>query len=106
MQRLPIIQIQRDGYRDFRRHRPQTYRQPRLSQHAGQRGHILQIELITRMVLRDEQHIARIRAVFFDGRLNRLNTQRVKRRIQVIKAAGKQIGIHRGQLVTGVTQID
>ena len=57
------------------------------------------------MILGDQQQVARIRTIFFDGSLKRLNAERVKGRIQIIKAARKKIGIHWRQLKTGVTQI-
>jgi len=58
------------------------------------------------VVLRDQQHAARLRAHLFDGALHRLHAQRHEIRVQVVEAAGEQVGVHRRQLETAVAQVD
>ena len=105
MQGLTIIQFQRGGCRHIGRHGGQPDIEPRLAKHTGQRGHIFKIKLIARVVLGNQQHIPGIRTVLLDRRLDGLDTQRIKRRIQIIETARKEVGVHRRQLETGITQI-
>ena len=79
---------------------------PGVTQDQRQLCHVLQIELVARVVLRDEQHAARLRADLLDGALRGLHAQRQEIRIEVVEAAGEQIGIHRRQLETAVAQVD
>ncbi len=42
----------------------------------------------------------------FNGGLHRLDTERSQRRVEIVKARREQVGVHRGELVAGVAQID
>ena len=73
---------------------------------VGQRSYVLQVKGVARVVFRNEQKPFRRHAHLFDRHLCRLHRQGQKIGAQVIKAAGKQIGIHRCQLEAGVAQIN
>ena len=77
-----------------------------MTQNARQRGDILQIELIAGVIFGDQQRVARFGADFFHRRHRRLHAQRMKIRVQIIETAGIQIGVHRRQFETAVTQIN
>ena len=78
---------------------------PACLQDGDELRHVLQVELVARVVLRNQQHAARFRADFFDRALRRLHAQRQEIRVEVVEAAGKQVGVHRRQLEAAVAQI-
>jgi hypothetical protein len=78
---------------------------PGVTQNARDGGNVLQVELIARVIFGNQQRIARIGTDFFYRRQRRLHAQRMKIRIQIVEPAGKQIGIHRRQLVDAIAQI-
>ena len=105
-QRAPARQI--DGRRlpEIRDERAQANAHPRLAQDVLQRLDVLQIERVARVILGNEEHAARVGAHALDRRLDRLHAQRKERRIQVVEAAGEEIGIDRRELESRVAQID
>ena len=66
---------------------------------AAQVGAALQI------VLGNDQQVARFGADFLDGRHGGLHRQRQHFGGQVVPAAGKQVGVHRRQLETGIADV-
>ena len=103
---MAAVEADRGRGSDFRRQRPEPDFQPRLTQHVDDLRHILQIELVARVVFRNEQEAFGLRAEFFDRAHRCLHAQRQKCRIEVIEPPRKKIGIDRRQLETGIAQID
>ena len=70
-----------------------------------QRFDVLQVERVARVVLRDEQHAARVGTDPLDGGLDRLHAQRQERGVQVVEPAGEEVRVDRRELEAGVAQI-
>ena len=69
-------QLQRGGLGDLRNQRTDAHDQPGLAQDVREHRHVLQIEGITRVVLRHQQQTLRIRADFFHRAHRRMHRQR------------------------------
>ena len=71
-----------------------------------ERRDVLQVERVARVVLGHEQHAARVGTDALDRGLDRLHAQRQERRIEVVEAAGKEVGVDGRELEAGVAQVD
>jgi hypothetical protein len=58
------------------------------------------------VVLGNDEQVARLGADFLDGGHRGLHGQRQHRRGEVVPAARKQVGFHRGQLEPGIADVD
>ena len=105
-QRLPIGQFDRRRFGNVGQERAEANIQTGQSQDVDQTGDVLQIEGIARVVFRNQQHAAGIRADFLDGDHRRLNAQRDEIRIEIVEATGKEVHVDRCQLESGIPQID
>jgi len=65
----------------------------------------MQVKRVARVVLGNEQGAARLGADFLQGDHRGLHAQRQELGVEIVEAAGKQVGVHRGQLETAVAQI-
>ncbi len=79
--------------------------QPRLLEEVLQGGHVLQVIGVAGVVLRDDEEAPRHRTHLFHRCHGGLHAQREEIRIQVVEAAGKQVGVHGGQFEAAVAQI-
>ena len=77
-----------------------------LAQDFFERRDVLQVMDVAGVVLGNQQHAARVGAYALDGRLDRLNAQGQRIRIEIVESAEKQIRIDGGQLEAGVSQVD
>jgi hypothetical protein len=105
-QALAVRQLDRRRLGDFRQQGTEAHIQPGLLENGGNLRDVLQIELVARVVFRNQQQAARLRAEFFNGAHRRLNAKRQEGRVQVVEAAREKIGIDRRQLEAGITQVD
>ena len=96
-----------DGRRlgDRRVERADAHVQSGLAHDFRQASHILQVEGVARVVLRDQQQVLRIRADLLDRRHGGLHAQGLECRVQVVEATGEEIHVHRRQLETGIAQV-
>jgi len=101
-----IRQIDGERLGQVRDEAADAHRQAGLAQDVGQRRHVLQIEEVARVVLGYEQKTLRRRAHLFHRHARRLHRQGQEGRVEVVEAAGKQVGVHRRQLEAGVAQVD
>ena len=67
---------------------------------------VLQVKLVAGVVFRNQRDRACVRTGFFDGRHCGLHTQRMEIGIEVVEAAGKQVGIDRCELESGIAQVN
>ena len=74
--RAAVRQFQRGRLRDLRQQRTDAHIQPGLAQDARQLLQVLQIELVARVVFRNQQHAARFRADLFHRALHGMHAQR------------------------------
>ncbi len=98
-------QVDGGGLGDVRDQAADAHFQARLAQDVLQRRHVLQVEGVAGVVLRDHQEAAGVRAHLFHRRHGGLDAQGQEIRIEVVEAAGKQVGVHRRQLEAGVAQV-
>ncbi len=77
-----------------------------LSDQAGQCPQTFQVVRIARVALGNDQHPAGGWATAFDGLAHGLNTERMAVGGEVVEACREQIGIHRGELESGIAQIN
>ena len=104
-QALAVRQFDRRRPGDFREQRAKADVQPGLAQDGGDLRDVLQVEQVARVVFRNQQQIARVRADLFDGDHRCLHAKRQKSGVQVVEAAGKQVGVDRRQLEAGIAQV-
>jgi hypothetical protein len=84
----------------------EAHRQAGLADDVGQGRHVLQIEQVARVVLRNDQETPRVAAhIFSTAMLGRLHRQGQEIPVQVVEAAGEQVGVHRRQLEAGIAQV-
>ena len=62
--------------------------------------------VVAGVVFRDQQQVARVRAVFFDRCHRRLHGQRQHVVGQIVETARKQVGIDGREFETGIAQVD
>ena len=91
--------------RNFRQQGADAYYHAGVAQDFLQGDDVLQVKRVARVVFRYQQHAARIGADFFDCRHRGLNAQRIEFGIEVVEAAGIQVGVDGGQLEAAVAQI-
>ena len=104
-ERRAVAEVELRHLRDLGIERPDAHAHARLAQDAFERRDVVQVERVARVILGNQQHAARVGAHALDGRLDRLHAQRQERRIEVVEAAGKEIGVDRRELEAGVAQI-
>ena len=73
--------------------------------HVCQISHVLQIEAVACVILRNQQDTGTGLVRALDGGLDRLRADRLELRVQIVEAARKQVGVHRGQFEAGIAQI-
>jgi hypothetical protein len=105
-QLLPVGQVERGGFGDLRQQAADAHVQPGVVQDGCQARDVHQVELVARVVLRHQQEVPRLGADLLDRRHGGLHAQRQEGRIQVVEAAGEQVGIDRRQLEAGIAQVD
>jgi hypothetical protein len=86
--------------------RTEAHIQAGLAQDGGELRDVLQVELVARVVLGNQQQACAHPGRFFDGAHRRLHAERQEGRVEVVEAAGKEVGIDRRQLEAGVAQVD
>jgi hypothetical protein len=94
------------GFGDLRQQAADAHVQPRVVQDGCQARDVHQVELVARVVLRHQQEVPRLGTDLLDGRHGGLHAQRQEGRVQVVEAAGEQVGIDGRQLETGIAQVD
>ncbi len=82
-----------------------AHRVPRALHDAAQDRHVLQVVEVARVVLGDDQHAARVGADTLRGRHRRVHAKRQELRIEVVEAAGKEVGVDGCQLEAAVAQV-
>ena len=90
---------------DLREQRAEPDVEAGLAQDGGDLGDVLQVELVARVAFRDQEKIARIRTDLLDRHHRRVHAKRQEGRIQVVEAAGEEVGVDRRQLEAGVAQV-
>jgi len=104
-QALAVGQVDVCRLVDFRQQGADPDSQAGLLEDGGNLRDVLQVELVARVVFRDEQQAAGFRTELLDGAHRCLHAERQEGRVQVIEAAGKQVGIDRCQLEAGIAQV-
>jgi hypothetical protein len=94
------------GFGDLRQQAADAHVEAGVVQDGGQARHVHQVELVARVVLGHQQQVPRLGADLLDGRHRRLHAQRQEGRVQVVEAAGEEVGVDRRQLEAGVAQVD
>jgi hypothetical protein len=90
---------------DLREQRAEPDVEAGLAQDGGDLGDVLQVELVARVAFRDQEKIARIRTDLLDRHHRRVHAKRQEGRVQVVEAAGEEVGVDRRQLEAGVAQV-
>ena len=105
-QLLAVRQVDRHRFDEIRDQRADAHVEPGLGEDGGDLGDVLQVELVARVVFRDQQQRARFRTEFLDGAHRGLHAERQEGRVEVVETAREEVGIDRRQLEAGVAQID
>jgi hypothetical protein len=85
--------------------RADAHLEPGLAQDRGQHAHVLEVPLVARVILGDQQQVLRVRTDLVDRRHRRLNRERRECGAQVVEPAGKQVGVDRRDLEARVAQV-
>ena len=86
--------------------RAQAHVEPGLMEDLHQPRDVAQVERIARVLLGNQQQVARFGTDFFDRGHRRLHGERQHLGRQVVEAAGEQVGVDRRELESGVAQVD
>ena len=90
---------------DFRQHGSEPHIEAGLAQDGGDLRHVLQVELVARVILGDQQQVAGIRADLFDRDHRCLYAEGQEGGVEVVEAAGEEVGVDRRQFEAGVAQV-
>jgi len=104
-QALAVRQLDRGRFDEIGNQRADAHGEAGLLEDGGDLRDVLQIELVARVIFRDEQQVACIRTDFLDGDHGRLHAERQEGRIEIVEAAREEVGIDRRQLEAGIAQV-